>query len=133
MTMMSRLASIAIIAIIAVAGLIAYRVSEPQQLVTEADNRDLLVGMATGQAVELTAIAPTATAYKTMTPTRTPKPATETPRPTYGPVASPGRYVVPAYTPTMPAALTVEPDTLPPCDAVTPKAYADQLCEVTTS
>lgn len=114
-----------------VAGLVTvWQFGRPTQLVSESDNRDLLSGIATGQAVGLTAIAPTQTAYASSTPTRTPKPPTATPRPTYGAEGTrdAGIYVVPAYTETAVIPLTVEPDTLPPCVTVTPKAYADQLC-----
>ena len=123
-------ATIGFAGIVCAALLIAYRVAEPRQLVTEADDQTALwEGMATNQALELTVIAPTSTRFPSPVPTRKPKPPTETPHPTYGTGAKPGLHIVPAWTPTVAPAMTVEL-TYPPCDVVTPRPYADVYCEV---
>lgn len=128
---MSRLATTGFIAIVAVAGLIAYRVAEPAQLVSESDNRDLLAGIATDTSANLTAQVPTETPIPTARPTNTPKPPTATPDPTYVGQASPpsGYYVVPAWTETPPVAVTSELQ-IPPCITVTPTKFAAQGCNV---
>ena len=125
------LAALAFGAILGCVFIVVWRLAEPRQLVTEAEsNRDVLETQVALDRDLLTAIAPTETAYATSTPTRTPKPATSTPQPTYGPDASPGWYMVPAWTETPFPAMTVEAVGLPQCAEVTPRPYADQPCRV---
>jgi hypothetical protein len=124
---MNRLATAAFVSLMAVVALVAYRVEQPRALVTEADNRDLLAGIATNQAAQMTANAPPPTA--TVTPTRTPKPPTATAYPSYAPDAAPGFYLVPAWTPTSTNKGTVEPGIVP-CVTVTPDPHKNQYCEV---
>lgn len=125
-------ATLGFASIVCVALVIAYRVVEPRQLVTEqSDTRDLLVGIATETKANNAVLTPTATRFPSATATRKPVIPTETPHPTYDP-ASPvaGIQRVPAWTPTVAPSLTVEL-TYPPCDLVTPRPYADVYCEVT--
>ena len=124
------LAAGSFLAIIAVAGLIAWRVTEPRQLVAEGDNRDLWETIAAEVKAGNADLTPSPTTYYTPTPTKTPKPATSTPRATYGPDASPGVHVVLAWTETPVNGGTIEAEALPPCRLVTPDKYADIYCEV---
>lgn len=128
---MSRAAAIGFAAIVGAALFLGYQARNRGPVVVDADETTaLLEGMATNQAAELTAIAPTETVYVTSTPTRTPKPPTSTPHPTYGPDASPGLWIVPAWTETSIVPMTVEAVGLPQCADVTPRPYADQPCRV---
>lgn len=129
---MSRTSYAVLACIFALVAFLGYQAGQPRTLVTEAEgDTALLQGIATNESAQVTALAPTATRYVTSTPTRTPKPATETPRATYG-AASPvaGIYLVPAWTETPANKGTVEPETLPPCVTVTPEQYSDTYCEV---
>ena len=126
---MSRLAAAGFFAIIGCVGLVAYRVAEPSHLYVEQDNRDVLETIAAGSAAMADALTPTKTPYMSPTPTGTPKPATNTPLPTYYPEASPGIRMVPQWTEVPPAAEEVNAE-LPPCATVTPRPYVDTNCEV---
>lgn len=127
--MRSYLAPLGFAGILAVTGLVVYRVAVPSHLYVEQDNRDLLAGMATNQALALTAAAPTKTPYIAPTPTRTPRPPTSTPLPTWYPEAAPGLRIVPAWTETPPVVNEIDVG-LPACDTVTPRPYEDTACEV---
>lgn len=128
---MSRLVYLPLSVIGLAALVVVYRLAEPSHLYVEADNRDILQGMATNQAAELTASAPTTTPYVSPTPTRTPRPATETPLPTWYPDASPGVRMVPRWTETPPVVDEIDVG-LPACSTVTPMPYVDTACEVRT-
>lgn len=126
---MSRWVYAPLVAIGIAAFAVAYRVAEPQQLVTETDNRDLLMGMATNMAAHNLPLTPTRTPIPTAIPTRRPKQPTDTPLPTYGAGVEPGLYIVERWTPTFfPTAIVG--DGLPPCRTVTPGPYADIACTV---
>lgn len=129
---MSRAAAIGFAAIVGAALFLAWQARDRGPLVAEADNTSLLEAIGTEIKAGNAALTPTKTPYLTSTPTRTPKPATETPQPTYGPDATQevGWYVVPAWTETPVQALTVEAVGLPQCAEVTPRPYADQPCRV---
>lgn len=126
---MKHLAPLGFVAIIGCVALIAYRIAEPSHLYVATDNRDLLAGMATGQALQLTAIAPTPTPYHSPTPRPTEKPPTETPLPTWSADAAPGVYAVPAWT-EVPAQVDEVDKGLQPCAAVTPEQWKPVNCEV---
>lgn len=126
-----------IIAIIAVAGLIAWQAGRPRQLVSESGSRDPLPGIATSEAGQATTSAGLLTLLQrqttehattetpTSTPTRTPRPPTMTPRPTWGPqtTMTPGRvYLIPKWSPT-PIPANIDP-TIVPCDRLSPQAVA---------
>jgi hypothetical protein len=128
--MSDRLAAAAFISIIAGVVLVVCLNGPRRQLVTEAETSDLAATTAAGVAALAEALTPTRTPYLTSTATRTPKPATQTPQPTYGPEASPGWYVVPAWTEVPPVASTVKSDDQPFCRVVTAEPYADQPCRV---
>lgn len=130
-----------IIAIVAVAGLIAWQAGRPRQLVSESGSRDPLPGIATNAAAQSTTSAEllvllqrqatehATTETPTSTPTRTPRPPTMTPRPTWGPqtTMTPGRtYLIPKWSPT-PMPPDLEPTVLP-CALVTPDPYDAQDC-----
>jgi hypothetical protein len=128
---MNRLAAAAFVSLMAVVGLVAWRVAEPRQLVTESDNRDLWETIAAGEAAQAAALTPTPTIYYTPTSTRTPKPATHTPQPTYAPDVPPGYYVVPKWT-EVPVVAATSDTGMKPCTEITPDEYTDQSCEVGT-
>jgi hypothetical protein len=114
----------------AVAGLIAYQAGQPRTLVTEAEgSQSLWEGMATNQSAELTAFAGVLPRYPTLTPTKTPRPATATREPTFAGQDAQGYYVVPKWTEVPPPAATSVLE-LPPCATVTPVKFADIACEV---
>jgi hypothetical protein len=98
---------------------------------TGADNRDLWETIAAGEAAQAAALTPTPTVYYTPTSTRTPKPATHTPYPTYASDVPPGYYVVPKWTEVPVVAATTDAGMMP-CTEVTPDEYTDQSCEVGT-
>jgi hypothetical protein len=128
---MNRLAAAAFVSLMAVVGLVAWRVAEPRAIVTESDNRDLWETIAAGEAAQAAALTPTPTVYYTPTSTRTPKPATHTPYPTYASDVPPGYYVVPRWTEVPVVAATTDVGMMP-CTEVTPDEYTDQSCEVGT-
>ena len=128
---MKHLAPLGFLAIPVAVVLLVWQLAPQHPLVTEADNRDLLAGMATGQALQLTAIAATPTPYHSPTPRPTEKPPTETPLPTWhAGQATPGVYAVPAWTEVPAAAETVNAGLLP-CVEVTPDQWKPVNCEVT--
>ena len=125
-------ANLGFASIIFVALVIAWRVVEPRQLVTEqADTRDLLVGIATETKANNAVLTPTATRFPSASPTRKPVVPTDTPHPTYVGQASPppGYYVVPAITDTPPVPMTIEAQLPIPCVTVTPRPFVNQPCE----
>jgi hypothetical protein len=125
---MNRLAAAAFVSLMAVVALVAYRVAEPRAIVT-GDNRDLWETIAAGEAAQAAALTPTAPPYVSPTPTKTPKPATHTPYPTYAAEASPGFYLVPKWTEVPVNTGTIEAG-MAPCIAITPNEYTDLYCEV---
>jgi hypothetical protein len=127
----NRVAAAAFVSLMAVVGLVAWRVAEPRAIVTESDNRDLWETIAAGEAAQAAALTPTPTVYYTPTATRTPKPATHTPYPTYAADVPPGYYVVPKWTEVPVVAATTDAGMMP-CTEVTPDEYTDQSCEVGT-
>ena len=127
---MSRLAAAGFVALTVAIGMVAYRIAQPSHLYVEANNRDLLETMAAGMQAQADALTPTKTPYHSPTATKTPRPHTSTPLPTYAADASPGVYVVPMWTPIPPVASTQDAGTLPPCRTVTPHPYEDIACGV---
>lgn len=116
--------------LVVLAGIAAFQNLRPHEFVKEEDNTSLLEAIGTEIKAGNAHQTPTTTPYLTSTPTRTPKPATSTPLPTYGPHATQeaGIYVVPAWTETAVPALTVNAMGPPPCETVTAIAYAQQEC-----
>lgn len=127
---MSRFAVAGFVALTVAIGMVAWRIATPARMVIESDNAVLLSGIATSAAAQAQALTPTATPYRSATPTRTPEPPTRTPLPTYAADASPGIYTVARWSPTPLGYWTVEPDVLPPCATVTPQPFRDIECEV---
>ena len=109
---MSRSAIAGFGAIALAALVILYRAAEPSQLYVEADNGPILEAMATEAKAANARLTPTATVYKSPTPTPTDSPPTETPRATYGAQTTPGLYMY-------------EPPQIPP----TPYEVDWPLCE----
>ena len=126
---MKHLAPLGFVAIPVAVVLLVWQLAPQHPLVTEADNRDLLAGMATGQALQLTAIAPTPTPYHSPTPRPTERPPTETPLPTWSADAAPGVYAVPAWT-EVPAQVDEVDKGLQPCRDVTPEQWKSTNCKV---
>jgi hypothetical protein len=119
---MPKLVWLALASMIAVAGLIAYRVGEPPQYAVEADTTDVELTIAAGIQALALALTPTETPPPTPTPTRNPTRVPATERPTYGPDASPGRYIVLAPT----AGINIVEEIW--CAEVTPSLFIDQKC-----
>lgn len=126
---MKHLAPLGFIAIPVAVVLLVWQLAPQHPLVTEADNRDLLAGMATELAAANAVLTPTPTAYHSPTPRPTEKPPTPTPLPTWSANASPGVYAVPAWT-EVPAQVDEVDTGLKPCQDVTPEQWKPVNCEV---